>query len=201
MAHLNPIPSHVTDAETDSDIVDLNSLGLNLDFGLCQELALLVAVQRVAELVWSRRNERKLRSRGGREIGARHHPLFLVLHTAWLAALFLGVPASAAFSPILLVVFALLQALRVWVIISLGPYWTTRIITIHGDPLVRHGPYRFFRHPNYLVVTGEVAILPLAFGAWEIALVFSVLNGLLLAWRIRIEERALTPRRTPASSG
>ncbi len=79
---------------------------------------------------------------------------------------------------------------------TLGPYWTTRIITLPKVPLVARGPYRFVRHPNYLIVTGEIAVLPLAFGAWQIALVFSVLNALLLAWRIRIENGTLTPRRS-----
>ena len=90
--------------------------------------------------------------------------------------------------------FAGLQALRLWIIHSLGPFWTTRVITLPGAPLVRRGPYRFLRHPNYVVVVAEIAVLPLVFGAWRIAAVFSVLNLALLAWRIRIEQRALAPR-------
>lgn len=81
-----------------------------------------------------------------------------------------------------------------WVISSLGPYWTTRIITLDEAPLIRRGPDRFLRHPNYLVAAAEIAVLPLAFGAWRIALVFSVLNGLLLAHRIRVEQAALAGR-------
>ncbi|MGE0658964.1 MAG: isoprenylcysteine carboxylmethyltransferase family protein, partial [Reyranellaceae bacterium] len=88
-----------------------------------------------------------------------------------------------------------LQALRVWIVLSLGPYWTTRIVTVPGAPLVRRGPYRYLRHPNYVVVTGEIAVLPLIFGAWEIALVFSILNAALLWHRIRIENAALSTRR------
>ncbi len=90
----------------------------------------------------------------------------------------------------------LLQLGRVWVVATLGPYWPTRIITLPKVPLVRRGPYRFVNHPNYLIVTGEIAVLPLAFGAWPIALVFSILNAALLFWRIRIENGTLTPRRT-----
>jgi methyltransferase len=100
----------------------------------------------------------------------------------------------------LLALFVLLQAGRVWVVATLGPYWTTRIITLPGAPLVTGGPFRFVRHPNYLVVTGEIAVLPLAFGAWRIALVFSVLNALLLAWRIRVESGALAARRGGAAA-
>jgi methyltransferase len=155
----------------------------------------LVAAQRIAELVLARRNTRALLLRGGIEFGAGHYPLFVVLHAAWLAALLLLVPGDAPLSWFWLIFFVVLQALRVWVVASLGPYWTTRIITLPDAPLVRRGPYRVLRHPNYLVVGAEIAVLPLVFGAWRIALVFSLLNMALLAWRLRIEERALAPRR------
>ena len=81
-----------------------------------------------------------------------------------------------------------------WVLASLGRFWTTRIITVAGLPLVRRGPYRFFRHPNYMVVAAEIAVLPLVFGAWEIALVYSVLNGAMMVHRIRVENQALSAR-------
>jgi methyltransferase len=158
-------------------------------------LVLLVTVQRLAEVTWSKRNERRLRAAGGTEIGAAHYPLFFLLHAGWLAALWLLVPPDApAFWPVLFV-FALLQAGRVWVIASLGRFWTVRIITLAGAPLVRTGPYRWLKHPNYFVVAGEIAVLPLAFGAWYPALLFSLLNALLLWHRIRVEEAALAPRR------
>lgn len=89
----------------------------------------------------------------------------------------------------------MLQVLRVWTVASLGGYWTTRVISLPGAPLVRHGPYRFLRHPNYAIVCAEIAVLPLAFGAVELAIVFSILNAALLSWRIRVEERALASRR------
>jgi methyltransferase len=88
-----------------------------------------------------------------------------------------------------------MQAARLWCILSLGPWWTTRIITVPGAPLVRRGPYRFIRHPNYAVVVVEIAALPMVFGAWRIALIFSLFNAALLAWRIHVEGRALAPRR------
>ncbi len=156
-----------------------------------QIAVLLVAAQRLAELVYGARNTRRLLAAGGAEAGAGHYPLLVLLHAAWLAALALLVPGSAPIVWPLLGVFLLLQAGRLWVVASLGRRWTTRIITLPGSPLVRRGPYRFLRHPNYAIVVAEIAVLPLAFGAWRIALLFTVLNLALLAHRIRIENRAL----------
>jgi methyltransferase len=161
----------------------------------------LVALQRLGELVLATRNTRALLNRGGVEHGARHYPLIVLLHSAWLLVLLFLVPADAPLSWFWLAVFLMLQALRLWVVASLGPYWTTRIITLPAAPLVRRGPYRFLRHPNYVVVAAEIAVLPLVFGAWGIALVFSLLNAAMLAWRIRTEERALASRRTLDASG
>ena len=158
----------------------------------------LVAAQRLGELAYARRNTARLLARGGREVGAGHYLPLVGLHVAWLAAMILLVPAGTLPNWPLIGVYLLLQAARVWVIWSLGPYWTTRLITLPGAPLIRRGPYRFCRHPNYLVVVLEVAVLPLAFGAWEIAAVFSVLNAGVLAYRIRIENAALAERRGAA---
>jgi methyltransferase len=113
------------------------------------------------------------------------------MHAGWLIALFAWVPAAAPPNWVLLGLFGLLQAARIWVIASLGRRWTTRLIVLPGVPLVASGPYRWFRHPNYLIVASEVAILPLAFAAVAIAIVFSACNGLLLARRIRCEDAAL----------
>jgi methyltransferase len=155
----------------------------------------LVALQRLAELAWAARNTRALRRAGAVEHGRGHYPLFPLLHAAWLIAILLAVPADAAPSPPALALFLVLQALRIWVILSLGRFWTTRVLTLPGAPLVRRGPYRLMRHPNYAIVAAEIALLPLVFGAWRIALVFSALDLALLLWRIRIEEAALAPRR------
>jgi methyltransferase len=161
---------------------------------LCHGLVLLVGAQRLAEVAWARRNEHRLRAEGGIEVGSGHYPLFFLLHAAWLVALWVIVPPDAAAHWPLLAVFALLQLARLWVIASLGRFWTTRIITLPGTPLVRRGPYRLLKHPNYLIVAGELAVLPLVFGAWPIALVFSVLNGIVLWHRIRIENTVLAQR-------
>jgi methyltransferase len=162
--------------------------------GWAQGVALLVAAQRLGELVYARRNETRLRARGAVESGASHYPLFILLHGAWLLAVFLLIPADRVPSWPLLALFLLLQAARVWVVATLGPYWTTRVLSLPGAPLVRRGPYRWVRHPNYLIVTAEIAVLPLAFGAWAIAIVFSLANALLLYHRIGVEERALAER-------
>jgi methyltransferase len=159
--------------------------------GLAQIVTLLVALQRLAELGYARRNARRLLAAGGVEHGAGHYPLFVVLHGAWLVALFVLVPAAAPADWGLLGLYGLLQLGRLWVIASLGARWTTRVIVVPGAPLVARGPYRFSRHPNYLIVALEIPVLPLAFGAWQIALGFGLANLALLARRIRVEARAL----------
>jgi len=154
----------------------------------------LVTLLRLAELAHARRNTARLMARGAIEHGRGHYPVIVALHAGWLAALAALIPPDTPAQWPWLAVFAALQVARVWVIASLGPYWTTRIITLPDAPLVRRGPYRFLRHPNYLVVVGEIAVLPLAFGAWQIALAFSILNALILVWRIRVEQAALASR-------
>ncbi len=154
-----------------------------------------VVLQRLAELVYASHNERRLLAAGAIEHGSGHYPLLVVLHAAWLAAIAWFVPADTPPNWALLGLFGLLQIARLWVLVSMGRYWTARVITLPGAPLVRHGPYRWVRHPNYLIVTGEIALVPLIFGAWRIALAFSIANAVLLVWRIRIEDAALAPRR------
>lgn len=154
----------------------------------------LVTLQRLMELVLARRNTRILIAHGGIEIGAGHYPLIVALHTAWLAGLW-ALAWNRSIDLALLGVFAGLQALRLWVLASLGERWTTRIIIVPGLPLVRKGPYRFLRHPNYLIVAAEILILPLAFGLIAYAVLFSMLNAVVLAVRIRTENRALQDER------
>lgn len=155
----------------------------------------LVVLQRLIEIVYAESNTRALLARGAVEVGRAHYPLIVLLHVAWLTAIVLALPRHAEIHWLALSFFLMLQLARIWVIGSLGPYWTTRIITLEGAPLVRRGPYRFTRHPNYLVVICEIAALPLAFGELCVAIVFTVLNGALLAWRIGQEDAALAVRR------
>ena len=155
----------------------------------------LVAVQRLSELWLAEVNTRRLRAAGAREVGARHYPLFIALHASWLVAILATTPWTRTPNWALIGLFALMQFARFWVVSTLGPYWTTRIITLDGAPLVRTGPFRWVRHPNYWVVSIEIATLPLAFGNWPVAMVWTILNALLLRHRIRVEEQALAERR------
>ena len=155
-------------------------------------LLLFVTAQRLAELILARRNTARLLARGGVEIAPEHYPLIVLLHAAWLAALWWYGSTQSVSVP-WLVVYIALQALRVWILASLGERWTTRIISLPGAQLVRRGPYRFMRHPNYTLVVAEIAVLPMVLHLPWIAVVFSLLNALVLTIRIRAEERALRP--------
>lgn len=154
-----------------------------------------VLVQRLLELAWARHNTRRLLAQGAVEHAAGHYALFVLLHAMWLACVAFAAWPDTPVNPGWLALYAALQVARAWVMASLGPYWTTRIITIPNAPLVARGPYRFVRHPNYWVVSAEVAVLPLVFGQWALAAVFTVANALLLRVRIAQEDAALAPRR------
>lgn len=156
----------------------------------------VVALQRLIELPYATRNARALMARGGIEYGANHYPLFILLHGGWLIAMAMAMPQAPIINWSFLAAYICLQGFRLWILSSLGPYWTTRVISVPGDPLIARGPYRFMRHPNYWLVAAEIAILPLVFGEWQIALIFSILNAGLVTWRIRVEDRALAPRRS-----
>ena len=157
--------------------------------------AVLVGSQRLFELRYSRRNERRLREKGAVERGREHYPAMVAIHALWLAStvvegLLRGLEIPAWW-PAPLVAFLLVQPLRYWAILSLGESWNVRVLVVPGTKLVRSGPYRLFPHPNYVVVAVEVLTLPLIFGAWTTALVFSALNAAFLYVRIRAENRAL----------
>jgi len=159
-------------------------------------LVALVALQRLAELALARANVRRMKARGGREVAASHYPFMVALHAAFLVAapaevVFLQrpfVPALALGSVALLLAA---EALRVWMLRTLGDRWSTRVVVVPGEPPVTAGPYRVLRHPNYLVVAIELLALPLVHTAYLTAIVFTVLNAILMAVRIPAEERAL----------
>lgn len=153
-------------------------------------LLALVTAERLAELWLARRNTAALLARGGVEHAAAHYRLIVLLHAAWLAGLWL-VAWDAPVASGWLAVFLALQGLRVWVLATLGRRWTTRIIVVPGETLVARGPYRLLAHPNYAVVVGEIAVLPLCLGLPWYALAFSLANAAVLAIRIRAENRAL----------
>jgi methyltransferase len=149
-----------------------------------------VTLQRLVELPIAMANMRRLIAEGGREVGANHYPYIVVLHACWLVALWWLAPGR----PIdfaLFGLFVVIEAGRIWVLWTLGRRWTTRIIVVPGEPLVARGPFRFVDHPNYLVVIGEIGMLPLVFGLWQVAVIFSILNAIILFVRIRAENHAL----------
>jgi methyltransferase len=152
-------------------------------------VAFLVA-QRLVELGFAQFNTGRLRAKGAVEFGAAHYPLIVVLHGLWLLGLW-ALGHDRPINTFWLVVFVLLQIGRMWVIMSLGPRWTTRVIVLRGAARVARGPYRWLRHPNYLVVALEIAVVPLALGLPVFALVFSIANAAMLVYRIRIENEAL----------
>lgn len=167
-----------------------------LDDLLATALLSLATLQRLVELAIARRNTKALFAEGAYEVGRGHYPVIVFLHSAWLVSLWaLLLAGRAEFQAWAAIAYLLVQALRIWTLRSLGRFWTTRIIVVPRAPLVRTGPYRFLRHPNYLVVVLEIALLPLALGAWPLALGFSVANAIALLWRIRAEEQALAARR------
>jgi methyltransferase len=153
-------------------------------------LLAFVTLQRLVELPVARANMKRLLAAGGHEVGANHYPLLVAVHVAWLATLWWlapGRPIDLTF----LALFAIIELGRIWVLRTLGRRWTTRIIVVPGERLVATGPYRFVNHPNYLVVIAEIAILPLVFGLWKVALIYSLLNAAALTIRIRTENAAL----------
>ena len=151
----------------------------------------LVTAERIAELYLSRRNTSALLAKGAVEFAPEHYPAIVLMHALWLASLWIF-GATRTINPAWLAVFLSLQVLRVWTLMTLGPRWTTRIIVLPGSALVSNGPYRIVSHPNYLVVVGEIAALPLCLGLPWIALIFSGANAILLSIRIRAENAALT---------
>ncbi|MGD9960567.1 isoprenylcysteine carboxyl methyltransferase family protein [Nocardioides sp.] len=159
-------------------------------------LVAFVGLERVAELVVSKRTSAWSLALGGTESGRGHYPVMVVLHTGLLVGALVEawwrrpeVPAALAWSMLVLVIAS--QALRWWCITTLGRRWNTRVIVVPGLPLVASGPYRFFSHPNYVAVVVEGVALPLVHASWVTALVFTLANAVLLGVRLRVENAAL----------
>ncbi len=161
-------------------------------------LLVFVTAERLAELWYARRNTSALMAAGAVEFGAGHYPVIVAMHAAWLVGLWL----DGRDSPVdlgWLAVFMAIQVLRVWTLATLGRRWTTRIVVVPNAPLVRRGPYRFMAHPNYAIVAGEIAVLPLCLGMPWYAGVFTLLNAAALVVRIRAEDAALAELRNLAA--
>jgi methyltransferase len=164
-------------------------------FGAPQIAALLLLLQRVLEEVYSSANTKRLLAEGAKEAGAEYYPVVAATHLGWIASLFLLISPNANITWPLLALYGLLQVVRYWVIGSLGRYWTHRIITLPDAPIVRRGPYKYIRHPNYVVTLLETGLLPLVFGAWGLALIMTTIWAAVLHYKILLEDAALASRR------
>ena len=168
--------------------------------GAPQIAAVLVLAQRGLEELYSARNTKALLARGASEAGSIFYPVVAATHLAWIAALFFLIPPAAPVIWPLIAYYLALQLVRYWVIASLGPYWTHRIITLPDAPITRRGPYRYLSHPNYAVTIVETFVLPLAFGAVALAAIMTALWWTVIATKIRFEDQALAERRAQRST-
>jgi methyltransferase len=157
----------------------------------------LVTAQRLIEFIYSYRNAQILKQQGAFEVGRFHYALLVIMHAAWLASLWWfawNQPVNWS----LIVIYLLIQVVRAWTLMALGPRWTTEIM-VTPEEVIQGGPTHFIRQPNYLVVAAEILVLPLAFDLWWLALLFTLINGLMLYWRMRIESEAIAPLKPDAS--
>jgi methyltransferase len=167
--------------------------------GAPQIAAILILVQRGLEELYSARNTKALIGAGAHEVGSAYYPVVAATHLAWIASLFFLVPTDAPILWPLIVYYLLLQVVRYWVIGTLGRYWTHRIFTLPGAPVIARGPYRYLRHPNYAVTIVETFVLPLAFGALALAAIMTALWWTVLAYKMRLEEQEMDARRRAPS--
>jgi methyltransferase len=178
----------------DNDFLPLMIASIKVrGFGRMYEFLILslVTAQRITEFIYSHRNKRLLVEKGGFEVGRLHYVLLVALHAAWLASLWWYAwdrPIHWGF----VIAYLIVQLVRAWTLMALGPRWTIEIV-VTPDEVAKGGPTHFLKQPNYLVVAAEILVLPLVFGLWWLALLFSVLNGLMLYWGMRIEQKAIEP--------
>lgn len=166
-------------------------------FGAPQIAAILLLLQRGLEEIYSANNTKRLLAEGAREVGAQYYPVVATTHLGWIASLFLLVSPNAGIIWPLLALYLLLQVARYWIIATLGRYWTHRIITLDNAPIVKKGPYALIRHPSYVVTLIETLLLPMAFGAWGLALIMTAIWAAVLHYQILLEDAALAGRREP----
>ncbi|MFY3791186.1 isoprenylcysteine carboxyl methyltransferase family protein [Ureibacillus sp. MALMAid1270] len=154
-----------------------------------------VILQRLIELVIAKRNETTMLSKGAYEVGAEHYPFMIALHVSFFISLLFEVlffrHTLSVLFPFLFLCFLLVQFIRIWCLASLGSFWNTKIIILPGAEVVKKGPYKFLRHPNYFVVCSEILLLPLMFNAYFTVIIFTLLNLAMLSVRIPVEEKAL----------
>ncbi|WP_439542425.1 isoprenylcysteine carboxylmethyltransferase family protein [Hyphomicrobium sp.] len=163
--------------------------------GAPQIAALLVLLQRAAEEIYSARNTRALLAAGATEAGRSYYPVVATTHLAWIASLVFLIPPAAEVSTLLALTYLALQGVRYWVIATLGRFWTHRIFTLADAPIIRRGPYKFLRHPNYAVTIAETFLLPAVFGAYALGIIMGAVWTAVLAYKIALEDEALAARR------
>jgi methyltransferase len=163
--------------------------------GWPQIAALIVLLQRGLEELYSQRNTRALIARGAREIGARYYPVVATTHLAWIAGLYFLISPSANINSLFLAIYISIQFVRYWVIGTLGKYWTHRIITLDCETMVRRGPYRFLKHPNYVVTIVETFLLPMVFSAIALGVIMGAVWAAVLYYKIILEDEGLLQRR------
>jgi methyltransferase len=154
---------------------------------------ILVILLRIAELFLARRNAMRVLQRGAVEYGRSHYPYMIALHVLFLLSCLIEgyLKPILSFQPLLFALFCICVVLKAWTVGSLGDYWNTRIFKVPGSALIVTGPYKYFKHPNYIIVVFEIAAIPLCFGLYITALVFSLLNAVMLCVRIKEEDKAL----------
>jgi len=152
-----------------------------------------VILLRIGELILSKRNERWLLMNNAIEYGHRHYPFIVALHVLFFISMIVEYATldTTSFSIFFLVSYFILIAFKVWIIASLGRFWNTKIYRISGIPLIKKGPYKYMKHPNYMTVVAEIAIIPLVFDLYFTAIIFSLLNLVILYVRIKEENKAL----------
>jgi len=152
-----------------------------------------IILLRIGELILSRSNEIWLLQNGAIEYGQKHYPYIVALHVLFIVSLIIeySTTQTALFSPFLLVIYLLLIVFKVLIILSLGKFWNTKIYHISSFSLIKKGPYKYFKHPNYLIVIAEIAVIPMVFGLYYTSVAFTVLNAIMLSVRIKEENKVL----------
>ena len=152
---------------------------------------IFLITQRLSELYIASRNEKWLRSQGAVEYGREHYPYIVALHTLFIISIIVEyiIRGGSSVDIIFLILFILLLLFKFWALSSLGKYWNTKIFRVPGSGPVKKGPYKLFKHPNYFIVVCEIAIIPLVFHLYYTAIIFTILNAVMLTVRIRVENR------------
>ena len=152
-----------------------------------------IILLRIGELILSKKNENWLLKHNAIEYGQKHYPFIVALHVLFLVSMIIeySIKQTNTFNPFLFVLYLLLLIFKVWIIVSLGKFWNTKIYHIPSFPLIKKGPYKYFKHPNYLVVVAEIAVIPLVFGLYCTSIAFTVLNFIMLSVRVKEENKVL----------